>query len=170
MDAIRFEVLPNPSTIDDGQPGLRSLGIQYLINGRDLLEMVRDIEAPFAAREGHPDIAGGYGALPLREFEDAPRYFLGDAGEGAWPGPPWTNLYVCGSCGVAECWPLYVQIQSTNDSVRWHSFRQPHRDKASAAGRSGRHWQYDQLGPFTFDRTMYEREVDRLNLRLGPRP
>lgn len=70
MDAIRSEVLEDPPTIDDG-PWSGSLGIQYWINGRDLLEMVREMEAPFAAREGHPDIAGGNGAPPLREFDES---------------------------------------------------------------------------------------------------
>jgi hypothetical protein len=170
MDAIRFEVLEERHPVNDGQPDLRNLGIRYWINGRDLLEMVRDIEIPFAAREGHPDIAGTYGALPIREIEDAPRYFLGDAGKRGWPGPPWTNLYVCGGCGEAGCWPLYVQIELTDDRVRWHTFRQPHRDKGSAAARAGNQWQYEQLGPFTFDRTMYEAEVDRLNIQLRNQP
>ena len=35
------------------------------VNGRNLLEIVREIEMPFAIKEGHPNIAGGYVGLSL---------------------------------------------------------------------------------------------------------
>jgi hypothetical protein len=39
--------------------------VQILIDGRDLIDLVRAIELPFATAEGHPDIAGGYSGLHL---------------------------------------------------------------------------------------------------------
>src|SRR5437016_4274829 len=39
-------------------------GVRIIINGRDLIEIVREIELPFATREGSPQIAGAYSGLP----------------------------------------------------------------------------------------------------------
>ena len=45
MDTIRFE-LKHPNEV------------AILINDRDLIEMLREVELPFATREGHPSMAG----------------------------------------------------------------------------------------------------------------
>ena len=48
--------------------------IHIAIDGRDLCDMLKDYEMPFAAREGHPHIAGGYAGL---DTEPLPKNWTG---------------------------------------------------------------------------------------------
>ena len=74
MDTIAF--------VDEGNP---DIGVRIIINGRELIQMVRDIELPFATREGHPGIAGDYSYFgPLFVFSPA-RHFYGE------PAQEWTD-------------------------------------------------------------------------------
>jgi hypothetical protein len=127
------------------------------INGRNLVELVREVELPFAAHEGHPDMAGQYLGLPPFELLLPSRHLLGE------PAPLYesrgkTQVLAC-ECGEAGCWPLFVRIRLGDNTVTWSDFEQPHRSSRSAAS----HWKYDQLGPFTFDRQQYEAAI------IGPR-
>jgi hypothetical protein len=135
------------------------------VNGGDFLDLVRAVEQPFANREGRPEMAGQYGPLFMNSISKAPRYFLGeDPRPHRWPGEPHTILYVCRRCDEAACWPLFVEIEVTDTTVTWHDFFQMHRRLESPAG----HWTYDKLGPFVFDRSAYELEVEKLNARRIP--
>jgi hypothetical protein len=115
-----------------------ALGIR--VDGRDLLEFVREIEAPFAAAEGHPDLAGHYEPLPA---EMALSHLTGDRAEKV-------SLFDC-ECCCFGCWPLLVQISKADDTITWSDFEQPHRGPKSRAS----WWRYDKLGPFKFDREQY---------------
>jgi hypothetical protein len=37
------------------------------VNGRNLVDILREVELPFSAREGNPNLAGNYVGLPLEE-------------------------------------------------------------------------------------------------------
>lgn len=161
MDTFRFEIIDDqrPEAARVAWPGdLR--GLEFTINGVDLVELARAAELPFAEREGHPQIAGSYGPLLLYPLIRSPRYFLGEpVSEPDWPG--WTELLVCAQCGASYCWPLLVQIEVGETTVTWRRFRQPHRGERTRA--PGGAWTYDSLGPFVFDRTAYVTEIERLN-------
>jgi hypothetical protein len=124
--------------------------VAICINGRNLVELVREVELPFAAREGHPKIAGKYVGLPASHLFLPSRHLLSD------PAPLYesrgkTQVLGC-KCGEAGCWPLFLRVNLGDKAVIWSDFEQPHRRSSSAAS----HWKYDQLGPFTFDRQQYE--------------
>ena len=155
MDTLRFELAGLPA-------GDRS--VRYLVNGRDLLASVREVERPYAESEGHPKLAGDYAPLPLYWIHDSPEYFLGnDVAPTRWPGSPWTVLYACASCGEVGCWPLLVTIEVADRLVRWSGFRQQYRAPAGDASKpTATVWEYNALGPFEFDRSSYEAEVRRL--------
>src|SRR5207249_2700992 len=129
--------------------------VNILINGKDLIEMVKAVELPFALKEGHPNIAGQYMGLspeyvflPSRHLLDKPiSTFVSHKGK--------VDLFVCAGCDEPGCWPLAVTIQLADDRVTWRDFEQPHRTDSSRVLR----WKYDQLGPFVFDRSQYEAEL-----------
>jgi len=149
MDTIRFE-LKHPNEV------------AILINDRDLIEMLREVELPFATREGHPSMAGDYqGLSPAALFEDT-RVWLGKARKG-WNyaegqivllGCPYVDVY---------CWPMSVRVTLAEDRIIWSDFEQQQRDASTGEDQ----WTYEALGPFAFDRRQYMREVERMVSRYG---
>ncbi|MDC0675339.1 hypothetical protein [Nannocystis radixulma] len=138
-----------------------------LINDRDLIEQVRDVERPHAAREiaerrrDDPELdltvdqlAGDYLHLTRRELALPSRHLLepsddvrrGFAVAADDPIHAKTTVLQC-TCGILECWFLLVRITLFDEFVVWSDFEQFHRD-----------WVYD-LGPFIFDRQAYERAL-----------
>jgi hypothetical protein len=122
-----------------------------MLEGRNFLELVRDVEAPFAYAEGHPDLAGKYEGLPAQAVLPPSRHFLGEPSEALLGYGEKIALFEC-ECGCPGCWPLLVRIILTKKTVCWLDFEQPHRRSESP----GSWWRYDTLGPFTFDRDQYE--------------
>jgi hypothetical protein len=121
------------------------------INGRNLIEIIREVELPFAKQENHPNIAGSYQGLPARIIYLPSRHLLGepqflysdDSGR--------TQLLQC-TCGEPGCWPLLARVTIEPDRVVWDDFCQPHRGPNSRAS----HWKYDALPAFIFARSDYE--------------
>ena len=141
MDTIRFEIGergdPVEGTVD---------AVEIFVNGRNLVEIVREAERPFRAREGRPYRASGYVGLSPEEIFLPSRRLLGEP----------TTLYDhdsadgkiavlgCG-CGEVGCWPFRVRIKLREDVVIWDGFEQPHRPA----------WRYDEMRPLVFDRRQY---------------
>jgi hypothetical protein len=133
----------------------------FRINGRPLLEMVREVEAPMAAAEGNPEIAGAYGPIPANLMMAPSRHLLEK------PDPLYSDLVrsgraskaavlVCGDCGEPGCWPFCVRIVIDGDIVRWSDYEQPHRSSPDDASR----WTYEALPEFAFDRAQYIAAID----------
>lgn len=131
--------------------------VQLIVDGRDLIERLREHEMPFALREEAPQIAGAYAGLDVESI--TPGHFLGQ------PEP----MHACGEnyervalleceCGCAGCWPFAARIKVTNTTVRWSDFEQPHRRKDAAAG----WWDYSGFGPFEFARDAYQVELMKI--------
>lgn len=117
-----------------------------LINGRSLVEIIRDVELPYATQEGSPEIAGTYLELPPAEV--LPELLRSH---------PKANLLGC-TCGNYGCWPLQAEIEFGPEVVVWDRFCQPHRGPAKPANLQ---WRYDGVR-FTFDRAEYEAQVKAL--------
>jgi hypothetical protein len=145
MDEIRFEV----GKRDDPVGGIVD-AVAVFVNGRNLTEIMREIELPFAARDGKPDLAGSYVGLPPEAVFLPSQRLLGRPEEhyDDWRGK--IAVLGCG-CGVVGCWPLLVKITTEEERVFWNNFEQPHR----------RRWHYDALGPFVFDRSQYLDKLQR---------
>jgi len=162
----RFEVRVGPLVADGGTRG-RSL--ELLLNGRGLLDLVREAELPHAYAEydadgqaGEPlERLGTRGALAGDyDYPDASHVFLPSRNL---LGAPYKHsfdteaddrrnqqsLALWCTCGEPECWFLLVTITVNESTVEWADFRQFHRD-----------WRYD-LGPFVFDRSSYEAQLVR---------
>jgi hypothetical protein len=112
--------------------------VRVLIDGRDLIELAREVEAHWAAADGQPGIAGEYSGLWPAAWRDLPEH----DGKGR------SAVLAC-ACGEVGCWPLCLRIGISDTTVTWSDFSQPFRPA----------WRYDGLGPFTFERSAYERAV-----------
>jgi hypothetical protein len=133
------------------------------VNGRPLIDIVREHELPFAERE-HDErvaagktesevgprgsLAGSYLYLPSSLVFPPSENLLGKPYEHGFvlapddPRQKMSLLLQC-TCGITECWFLLARIEVARDRVTWSDFRQFHRD-----------WDYN-LGPFVFDRDEY---------------
>ena len=143
VDVLRLSVA---QTDDAGHP---TGTIDFEVNGRDLRDIVREIESPFAEAEGHPQLAGQYTGLPASHLLPPSQHLFGQP-TGAYGYTAKVTLLQC-SCGEPGCWPLLARVTTTADAVVWSEFEQPHR--------RGR-WSYEKLGPFVFDRRQYERAIE----------
>lgn len=125
------------------RPATRELDIR--VDGRDLIDLAREVERPHAVAAGTPDIAGAYGPLERGCLSNFAGEFLG---RGRIRGE--TVLVDC-SCGVFGCWPLWARIEVGERSVLWTGFRQPCRPE----------WDLSTLS-FEFERAAYESEIERI--------
>jgi hypothetical protein len=136
--------------------GDKANGVRVLINGRDLSDIVREIELPFALKEDSAEIAGAYSGLPPEIAFLPSRHFFGEADALHGDDEGQTFALVC-DCGEPGCWPLSLRVDIGERKVIWSDFRQPHRGPTSKAG----HWRYDALPRFTFERKAYEDALHR---------
>ena len=134
--------------------------VRIFIDGRDLIEMLKKFEKPFADREGAPNIAGAYSGLP--EPAATTERFLGLADTGYGDCDDKVAVLEC-ECGWEGCWPFAVRIEVSEATVVWTQFEQPHRGAHSAQP----HWDYEGFGPFTFDKNQYLHEIKKLRYRLN---
>lgn len=121
------------------------------VDGRPLLDIIREIETPIATAAGQPSLAGGYSYLNAEEVIYPSRLLLGEPNG---PMPEYSTrvpILEC-ECGCPGCWPLLVRVSLTDDAVTWSDFRQPHQDN----------WIYPDVR-FVFDRHQYEDA-----LKVGP--
>jgi hypothetical protein len=147
--------------VSDGDPEV--YGGLLEVNGRNLIDLVREVERPLmaaevaelrAAGEDIPtttDFSGQYCCRFSSAYRLPARLLLGeptphpvhtfslDPGDPAWRK---SALLVC-SCGFDECWFLMAKIDVLDDAVIWSDFEQFHRN-----------WVYD-LGPFVFEKGAY---------------
>ncbi|NEO87514.1 MAG: hypothetical protein F6J87_25120 [Spirulina sp. SIO3F2] len=143
-----------------------------LINGQSLIQIIRDIERPYAQQEydqrmteGEPkadlgqrdDLTGDYLYLPPSLILPPSRNFWGepyDHGFITEPDDPVNqkSLILSCICGITECWFLLAKITVSDEMVRWDDFQQFHRD-----------WFYGGLA-FTFERSQYDTAFNAVHL------
>lgn len=129
--------------------------VDIYINNRNLLDILKKVELPYALAEGKDAviIAGNYEGLPAEDIFYPSRHIWGEAlpiheyVEGK------ISLLDC-NCGCYGCWPFQVKISLHDDRVIWSDFEQPHR--------SLENWTYKELSPFIFDIKQYEMEWKKL--------
>jgi hypothetical protein len=128
------------------------LPYELRINGRPLIDIVRECELPFAEREHDAALAGNYLYLPASLVFLPSENLLGKPYDHGFvlpqddPRQTMSIVLQC-TCGITECWFLLARIEVAGDRVTWSELRQFHRD-----------WHY-ALGPFVFDREAYLAEL-----------
>jgi hypothetical protein len=136
----------DPDADEDGA------GLRVSVDGRDLADVIAEVERPHAEAEGHPGMEGGYSGLPPSWLDEGLRaHYLGGPESHLASGPRDKTVLIGCPCGEPGCWPLMAQVEVTGQEVRWSDFEQPHR--------RGR-WSYDDFGPLVFDRRQYEAALD----------
>ena len=122
-------------------------GVVPLVDGVSLLKLITDFEL---SKGWEP--AGTYAGI-APEFTNADRWVRSLLGYGhpEYEGNGITWLLGCG-CSVAGCWPLEACVAINDNTIAWHSFRQPFRPERD----------YSDFGPFVFDRREYEAAVAEL--------
>jgi len=146
MDVLRLSAEPTQEV------GHVTWTINLKVNGRDLRDIVREIESPFAEAEGHPQLAGQYTGLPVSHLMPPSQHLLGQP-TGPYSYTDKVTLLQC-SCGEPGCWPLLARVTVTADTVVWNEFEQPHRRG---------YWRYEDLGSFVFDRSQYELALETVS-------
>lgn len=154
MDEIRLEV---QEVYDEAYGGPLS-EVAIFINDRNLIDILREIELPFAQEEGLPERAGSYAGLRPEMMFLPSRYLLGEPVYG-----DKVDIFQC-ECGSLECWPFSVRITMQNNKVIWDEFEQPHRTENHPGGG----WSYDRLKPFVFDKRQYIAELSKVSIPLEP--
>ncbi|WP_437807173.1 hypothetical protein [Sorangium sp. So ce1078] len=144
--------------------------VELRVNGRGLIDWVREVELPCAEREYDDRIAAGEtaeelgprGALAGSYLYPAgchvflpSRNLLGEPyrhGFGTEPEDPRNrkSLLLQCTCGIPDCWFLLATITVNAATVVWSDFCQFHRP-----------WRYD-LPTFVFDRGQYEAQLVRV--------
>lgn len=160
MDII--ELRQSPELFVEWPNGGGFQQVEILINDRSLLDIIYEVELPFARKEfdeqmkiegerigESDDLAGDYLYLSPEETYLPAQNFFGEPYHSDFcieendPSYNKSLLLSC-TCGVIECWFLLADITVNKTTVTWANFQQFHRD-----------WVYD-LGPFIFDRQQYE--------------
>ena len=147
MDKLRLESYPCP--IDEG-----TIRYHIFISDRNFIDIVRDVELPFAEKEGHPEMAGGYIGFSSWYLKECFNSFIEDGK---------MDILNCGGCGNEGCWPLVAEITTKGKTLVWSNFFNPHREPDSKVG----HWDHVNLGPFVFDKEQYVTEFARVLKDLG---
>jgi hypothetical protein len=140
MNNFKLVVAKRPDRSGEYQP------VDILIDGMRLIDLLKQVEAPYAEQEGSPDLAGQYGSLSVRTTFFPSRHLLGEPRPLLQHGEK-TAVLIC-TCGCEGCWDFACKITVTEQTVTWSEFELVHRN-----------WDYSTLGQFIFDRTQYENEL-----------
>jgi hypothetical protein len=130
------------------------------VDGRNLVEILREIEKPFAEGEGHPGIAGSYAGLDAKHVTGD--HLLGRPTVYSLCGRDGkkTPLLDC-TCGCEGCWTFAARIEVSGRAVTWSDFEQVHRNGEL----SDEVWCYDAIGILQFDKKQYLAEIRKLTAR-----
>ena len=125
------------------QEGELYVGTEFLIDGRSLIDMIREFEGTFAG-----DLAGSYASNFHGDYTEA--FLLGK--EPAYGENSDKTELLCCVCGCMGCWPFATRITVDEATVTWDAFEQPHRD-----------WSYDGFGPFVFELDQYRSAISAIH-------
>lgn len=124
--------------------------VTILVNGQDIIDLLKAYELPFAKKEGSGSIAGGYDGLSpvtLLKHLTNPAEF-DENGK--------VSILEC-ECGCDGCWPMKIKIIELVDKIVWTDFEQPYRTIDSH-----NFWDYATFGQFSFDIQNYQEQLEKL--------
>jgi uncharacterized protein (DUF3820 family) len=145
MDKLEFKITKKEIS------GRETLSVNVFVNDKNLIDLLKEYELPFAKKEGHPDIAGTYSGMTPKDFL---YWFI----KADWPGENNHAIFECSSCGEVGCWPMIVSVSKEGNKVKWFNFNQPYR--GPKLGESS--WDYSDFPTFEFSVENYNAEFDKL--------
>lgn len=116
MDSIKFYL----NDYDMKGEGLTEIVVT--INDKPLLELIRQRERSFAAKDGQASIAGSYAYLSLIDFEEL---FLRAALEADLAQDERDVVLLGCPCGIWSCWYLALKIKFEANAVKFSDFTNP---------------------------------------------
>jgi hypothetical protein len=140
MNKLDFEI--SEDVIND----YGSFSTQIMIDGKNLIDLLKDYELPFAKKEGSASIAGAYDGLE-------PQVLFANL----------TNSEVYKSailecdCGFPGCWTFMTKVIEKQDTIIWTDFEQIHRREDSS-----NFWDYSGFKDFEFNRSEYYKKLNEL--------
>ena len=143
MDSIKFYL----NDYDMNGEGLTEVVVK--INGEPLLELIRQREQSFAAKDGQASIAGDYAYLSLIDFKKLFLDALLPNGQLAASGERSVVLLGC-PCGIWSCWYLALRVKFETETVKLCEFKNLRR----------KDWRYGL--EFKFDRTDFVSEISKI--------
>ena len=143
MDGIKF--YPN----DYEMNGESFTEVVVTINDKPLLELIRQREQSFAAKDGQASIAGDYAYLSLIDFKKLFLDALLPNGQLAASSERSVVLLGC-PCGIWDCWYLALKIKFEANAVKFTDFTNLRR----------KDWQYGL--EFKFDRVSFVSEISKI--------
>lgn len=124
--------------------------VDIWINKENLLEKINQTELHFAIKEGKPSLAGDYEGIPQNFVQNPSGLWLGVPQEFYNSPDGKTALFVSQKTGFANDWGFFVKIEVYPQHIVWRKFEQNKR----------KHWKYEQLGSFVFDRWQYVQALE----------
>lgn len=143
MDSIKFY----PNDYEMNGEGLTEVVVT--INDKPLLELIRQRERSFAAKDGQASIAGDYAYLSLIDFKKLFLDALLSNGQLAASSERSVVLLGC-PCGIWSCWYLALKIKFEENAVKFIDFTNLRR----------KDWQYGL--EFKFDRVSFVGEISKI--------
>lgn len=148
MDILEFKIQYRQND------NYQSKTVAILVNGQDLIELLKAYELPFAKNEGSENIAGGYNGLTpetlLKHLTNPDEFDTDENGK--------ISILEC-ECGCDGCWPMKIKVVELADKIIWSDFEQPHRTIDSH-----NFWDFTKFGQFSFDTQNYKEQLDKLRL------
>lgn len=143
MDSIKF--YPN----DYEMNGESFTEVVVTINDKPLLELIRQREQSFAAKDGQASIAGDYAYLSLIDFKKLFLDALLPNGQLAASSERSVVLLGC-PCGIWDCWYLALKIKFEANAVKFTDLTNLRR----------KDWRYEL--EFKFDRVSFVSEISKI--------
>lgn len=146
MDKLEFKIQ------DRENDNYQFKTVTIFVNGKDLIDLLKAYELPFAKKEGSENIAGGYAGLApetLHKHLNNPDEFdIDENGK--------VSIFEC-ECGCDGCWPMKIKTTELEDEIIWTDFEQPHRTIDSH-----NFWNYTNFGKFSFYKNNYYEQLNKL--------
>lgn len=152
FDIVQFRT--RTSRVEDYQV------VDIYLNGWNLIELLRNFEAPFAANEGQPSLAGMYEGLPPLMVLPPNRHFWGEPQKFYRYGRR-TALLEYGLSGVPGEWPFAAEIREEPERIVWENFAQLKR----LADLPPQGWDYRDFGVFRFQKEQYRQALQQAAAR-----
>ena len=94
--------------------------VEIYINGKEIIDIFKEIETPFAKKENNPNLAGAYGHKQVDEL-------LHDLTESDYCKNYGVVFVVCSDCGIDGCWGVSAFVSEDDKYVYFKNFKHNHR-------------------------------------------
>ena len=124
--------------------------VDLSINGTRFINLVKNIEYPYALLEKNEGMAGAYEGIPaIFALPPAQHFFGQPVRDYSYPGSK-TALLEYAHSGIPGDWTLIARIEVADKTVIWTAFEQIKRSE-----KSKQYWDYYDLGKFIFEKDQY---------------